>query len=243
MKPRLFRSPFTLGVAGTAFSGLVALLVWLDNKAGFRDAEAMATLLAALFSMITTIWLIVTVLLQRAELDLQREELALQRQESRRIADETAQQARLMSMQLEIAMKENLTAEASAYIRLELPEFCAIRKALRARIAELASERLGASLAPEDLRHTFGHTIVRVRVRSSDKQTRVKYGDLLDVLPKDYRMERVHYMARRAAQVNLEDWFRIEMPFLIGDISIGERKLSNLDVRLICNVASRMAFS
>ena len=243
MKPERFRSPFTLGVAGTALSGLVALLVWLDNKVGFRDAEAMATLLAALFSMITTIWLIVTVLLQRAELDLQREELALQRQESRRIADETAQQARLMSMQLEIAMKENLTAEVSAYIKLELADFCAIRKALRARIAEIASERLETSLAPQDLLHMFGHSIVKVRVRNSDKQMKVRYDELLDVLPGNYRLERMHYMAKRAMQVDLGDWFRIQMPFLIGDIAIGERKLSNLDVRLICNVASRMAFS
>jgi hypothetical protein len=68
-----------IGISLAFFALMAGFLVWYDNKAGYRDAGALAELLAAVFGMVSVALIVTAILLQTRDLDLQREEIRLQR--------------------------------------------------------------------------------------------------------------------------------------------------------------------
>lgn len=238
MSPRRGTILVLAGSTTTALALLVGMLVWADNRAGFRDAEAFATLLGAVFSMIATVWLVVTVLLQRAEFELQREELTLQREESRRIADETGHQARLMTLQLAIALKHSLVDEMAAYLRSRLDRADRVAGALREAAIALACERLSCQL--EDLANrSFNPDDIVFRRKDGSAETAIGYAELIDVLPQDQILKTIGKRHLRACEAELGDWFRIELPYSVGNLEEGGCTLTTVELRLLIGVAAR----
>jgi hypothetical protein len=240
---RILRSdPITLGMIGTGIALVIGYLVWADNRNGFRDAGAMADLLAALFSMITTTWLIITVWIQRRELDLQREELALQRAESTRIADETSRQAKLMAAQLAIALKQSIVADTTAYLRTRIGKVEGVANELRAAATALAVQRL--ECAPEEIgARVFASNAIQFKHATKPDRVAVQYQELGQTLPTDLLLETLNKWYQRAKDADLEEWFRVELPYSVGHLEESGRRVTTAEIRLIIGVAAKMQFN
>lgn len=218
----------------------IGFLVWVDNKVGFRDADAFSQLLAAVFGMISVIWLAGAVLLQREELTLQRHELGLQRLEVKRLADAAEEQRAIFTSQETIDRKNNIANNVRNILtshELGLSNF--IIKQCKAFVQE--DKRVRKLKRSYDL-DNFDISIdtIAVNFRYSNGRTgraKFKYYDFhkyLASLDDFYVFKVLTDTAKNCKAAELLDWFKKDLPFYMDPIE----GLAAAEVFLILHAAA-----
>ncbi|MGJ3648557.1 hypothetical protein ACLB0R_08795 [Sphingomonas sp. GlSt437] len=248
-----------LGIAATLAALACGYFVLIDDMPGFRRPEAFATLLSAVFSMISTSWLVVTVFrqgyelrlqrdelrLQRGEAELQRRELELQRAEATRLANEADRQNTILSTQANQAYKSILIPQVRALFEGEQTAFNVDYDRFRLKMAEALTKKYQVPISLRDFSTNPEAKTVEARVYKTkiagpvmtedDRSLELPY-EAFGFNLRNYRYRVITAMAQEAAEKGALDWFRTQLPFVVG--AVGELNSKRIAVLLNAAAAS-----
>ncbi len=248
-----------IGVLATLAALACGYFVMVDNLHGFRQPEAFATLLSAVFSMISTSWLVVTVFrqgyelqlqrdelrLQRGEATLQRRELELQRAEATRLANEADRQNSILSSQANLAYKSILIPQVRSLFEGEQTAFNVDYNRFRQQMADALSQKYKVPVSLRDFATNPGEQTVIARVYKTrlagdimnehDRSVELPYSAFGFNLG-NYRYRVIVAMAREAHEKGELEWFRTQLPFVVG--TVGELNSKRIAVLLNAAAAS-----
>jgi DNA-binding XRE family transcriptional regulator len=196
-------------------ASLLAVLVWQDNRPGFRDAGSMADLIAATFAMISAIWLVCAVFMQRTELQLQREELALQREELARLAEASEDQNQIMLEQGKITFKADLANIVQGVINSQWSHIAPQLKIVMKTLAErcLAENPSLGEYADHRVRQ---NGILFYFSADLDNPVHVSYVQVFDGIKEKYQVQILVRLATLAVEGGQLSWFSEDLPFTIS---------------------------
>jgi hypothetical protein len=201
------------GIAATVAASIVSLQVWVDNMTGFRDAGAMADLIAATFAMISAIWLICAVFLQRAELGLQRAELKLQREEIARLAEASEQQNLILAGQTQAALKANLTFLLQGLVKSQWRH---MEECIDETIKKVAQEFVDQDPSLGRFAERFATPKgLSLRFEEGVGRAAAAYERLYEGLKGIFQFHTVERWAQAAAENGLLAWFQEDLPFTV----------------------------
>lgn len=225
----------------TGVAVAAGLLVWLDNVQGFRDAGALAELLAAVFGMISVIWLAGAVFLQREELSLQRHELSLQRREIERLANATEEQQETLEAQAEIDRKNAIAKNVRNVLAWEAANLSdLVKRTLKTFFENKIATEEGVALGSRYASHTVSKDEIRFYYlpRAQDNDfVEARYEDIHGYLidsAEFYAFRVIINIARLCEEAGMLDWFRHDLAFYIDPIA----ETRNYDVFFILNAAA-----
>lgn len=201
----------------------ISFLLWYDNRVGFRDAGAMADLVAASFGMISVIWLACAVFMQKSELILQRAELILQREEIARLALANESQNEILSRQNVSSLQAHLASVVQGLVNSQWEHLENSVNDLQYKLEENKRKELDGDA-----------TFKRRKVNSEDVslffdcgekelvETRTNYAEIAELMEPRFQFNVLRRVASVARRNNVVDWYRKDLPFLIstsGDLA------------------------